>query len=52
MYAGLVDAKGNLQLYDGNLRFREASGEIVEDQIAARRLCRSGLAKPACAIRT
>lgn len=34
MYAGLVDRKGNLQLYDGNLRFRGASGEIVEDQIA------------------
>jgi NAD-reducing hydrogenase large subunit len=34
MHAGLVDAKGNLQLYDGNLRFRSASGEIVEDQIA------------------
>ena len=35
MYAGLVDAKGGLQLYDGSLRFRAASGEIVEDQIAA-----------------
>jgi len=35
MYAGLVDGKGNLQFYDGNLRFRGASGEIVEDQIAA-----------------
>ena len=35
MYAGLVDAKGNLQFYDGNLRFRSATGEIVEDQIAA-----------------
>ena len=34
MYAGLVDAKGNLQLYDGNLRFRSATGEIIEDQIA------------------
>jgi NAD-reducing hydrogenase large subunit len=34
MYAGLVDRKGNLQLYDGNLRFRGASGEIVEDQVA------------------
>ena len=34
MYAGLVDGKGKLQLYDGNLRFRGASGEIVEDQIA------------------
>jgi NAD-reducing hydrogenase large subunit len=35
MYAGLVDAKGNLQLYDGNLRFRDAADEIVEDQIPA-----------------
>jgi len=35
MYAGLVDAKGNLQLYDGFLRFRGANGEIVQDQIAA-----------------
>jgi len=35
MYAGLVDAKGNLQLYDGGLRFRSAAGEIIEDQIAA-----------------
>ncbi len=35
MHAGLVDGKGNLQLYDGRLRFRGASGEIVEDQIAA-----------------
>ncbi len=33
MYEGLVDAKGRLQLYDGNLRFRKASGEIAEDQI-------------------
>jgi NAD-reducing hydrogenase large subunit len=35
MHAGLVDAKGNLQLYDGNMRFRQADGEIAEDQIAA-----------------
>jgi len=34
MYAGLVDAKGNLQLYDGELRFRVATGEIIEDHIA------------------
>ncbi|HUB01659.1 MAG TPA: Ni/Fe hydrogenase subunit alpha [Terriglobales bacterium] len=33
MYAGLVDRKGNLQLYDGDLRFRSADGEIVEDHI-------------------
>jgi len=35
MYAGLVDASGNLQLYDGQLRFRDADGNIVADQIAA-----------------
>jgi len=35
MHAGLVDGKGNLQLYDGMLRFRGRSGEIVEDEIAA-----------------
>jgi NAD-reducing hydrogenase large subunit len=35
MYAGLVDAKGNAQFYEGKLRFRAASGEIVQDQIAA-----------------
>jgi len=35
MFAGLVDRKGNLQLYDGGLRFRNAAGEIVEDQIPA-----------------
>jgi len=34
MYAGLVDHKGNLQLYDGGLRFRGATGEVVEDHIA------------------
>jgi NAD-reducing hydrogenase large subunit len=35
MYAGLVDAKGRLQLYDGRLRFRGANAEIVEDGIVA-----------------
>lgn len=35
MYAGLVSPTGKLQLYDGNLRFRSATGEIVEDQIPA-----------------
>ena len=35
MYAGLVDKKGNLQFYDGDLRFRSTSGEIVEDHVAA-----------------
>ncbi len=35
MYAGMVDRKGNLQLYDGDLRFRGAAGDIVEDHILA-----------------
>ena len=35
MYAGLVDRKGNLQLYDGMLRFRDAAGAIVKDEIPA-----------------
>jgi NAD-reducing hydrogenase large subunit len=35
MYAGLVDAKGTLQLYDGALRFRGSKGEIIKDGIAA-----------------
>jgi NAD-reducing hydrogenase large subunit len=35
MYAGLVDKKGNLQFYDGDLRFRSTSGEIVEDHVPA-----------------
>jgi NAD-reducing hydrogenase large subunit len=35
MYAGLVDHKGNLQLYDGGLRFRAASGEVIEDYVPA-----------------
>ena len=35
MYAGLVDAKGNLQFYDGSLRFRDATGQIVADNISA-----------------
>ncbi len=34
MYEGLVNGKGELQLYDGALRFRAATGEIIEDQIA------------------
>jgi NAD-reducing hydrogenase large subunit len=33
MYAGMVDAKGNLQLYDGWLRFRASGGEVTADQI-------------------
>lgn len=35
MYAGMVDRKGNLQLYDGTLRFRDAAGAIVKDEIPA-----------------
>ena len=35
MYAGLVDGKGNLQFYDGALRFREADGKIATDQVQA-----------------
>jgi NAD-reducing hydrogenase large subunit len=31
MYAGLVDARGRLQLYDGILRFRDAEGKIAAD---------------------
>ncbi len=36
MYAGMVDASGALQLYDGRLRFRDAEGAIVQDQIDPR----------------
>jgi NAD-reducing hydrogenase large subunit len=35
MYAGLVDAAGNLQLYDGQLRFKDAEGNMVVDQMLA-----------------
>lgn len=35
MYAGLVDAEGGLQLYDGQLRFTDAEGNIVLDQMRA-----------------
>ncbi|MGK2860003.1 MAG: Ni/Fe hydrogenase subunit alpha [Thermoanaerobaculia bacterium] len=35
MSAGLVDPAGNMQLYDGGLRFRDASGAIEADQIPA-----------------
>ena len=34
MYASLVDSTGNLQLYDGQIRFRDAAGEIVGAGIA------------------
>jgi NAD-reducing hydrogenase large subunit len=36
MYAGLVDSEDNLQLYDGDLRFVDAAGEIVVDRMPAR----------------
>ncbi len=29
MYAGLVDARGRLQLYDGTIRFKDAEGNIA-----------------------
>jgi NAD-reducing hydrogenase large subunit len=35
MYAGLVDGAGNLQLYDGGLRFRGADGQILQEHIDA-----------------
>ena len=37
LYAGLVDSAGSLQLYEGKLRFRDAEGGLVCDQIPARR---------------
>ena len=36
MYAGLVDAGGGFQLYDGRLRFRGADGSLVADQVRPR----------------
>ncbi len=35
MYAGMVDRRGNIQLYDGMLRFRWPDAGIVHDDIAA-----------------
>ncbi|HWR15315.1 MAG TPA: Ni/Fe hydrogenase subunit alpha [Terriglobales bacterium] len=35
MYAGLVNPYGNLELYDGALRFRSETGEVSHDQIPA-----------------
>ena len=35
MYAGLVDAAGKLQLYDGGIRFKDAEGKIVADHVPA-----------------
>ena len=36
LYCGLVDASGGLQLYDGSLRFRDAEGNLVADQVRQR----------------
>jgi NAD-reducing hydrogenase large subunit len=33
-YLGLVDDKGNLELYDGKLRLKDNKGTILEDQVA------------------
>jgi NAD-reducing hydrogenase large subunit len=35
MYAGLVDDQGNLQLYDGHVRFIDAAGNVVVDRMEA-----------------
>jgi NAD-reducing hydrogenase large subunit len=35
MYAGLVDQDGNIQLYDGLLRFRGPDGAIINEGVAA-----------------
>lgn len=33
MYAGMVDPRGNLQLYNGNIRFQNPDGTVAVDQI-------------------
>ncbi len=35
MYAGLVDRKGALQLYDGQLRFRDSDGSVFAEEVEA-----------------
>jgi NAD-reducing hydrogenase large subunit len=35
MHAGLIDRRGNLQFYDGDLRFIDAAGDVVVDRMAA-----------------
>jgi NAD-reducing hydrogenase large subunit len=35
MSCGIIDPKGMMRLYDGNLRFRGSDGTIIEDQIPA-----------------
>ncbi len=36
MYAGLVDPAGKLQLYDGDIRFKDPDGKIIADHVPAR----------------
>ena len=40
MYASLVDSKGNLQLYDGQIRWLSAEGEVVESGIESEEYAR------------
>ncbi len=35
MYAGMVNAQGTLEFYEGAIRFKNASDEIVADQVSA-----------------
>ena len=49
MYAGMVDRKGNLQLYDGKLRFRGADGRDRRRSDSRLTNIRNGSARPACA---
>lgn len=35
MYSGLIDGSGNLELYDGHLRFIDAAGNVVVDRMEA-----------------
>ena len=35
IYAGLVDADDNIQMYDGGMRFVDASGNVLVDRMAA-----------------
>lgn len=40
LFLGLVDARGNLEHYDGFLRLIDAKGDIVEDMVPAREYSR------------
>ena len=33
MYAGMIDSSGGLQWYDGKLRFKDADGQVIVDQM-------------------